>query len=62
MNEPIALDCILNKVTTLVDGGWRVAFDCQVNAGEQLVNLVKMRHERLYLVVMTAEQMALSLE
>lgn len=56
MKEPIAIQANLQKVTTLVDGGWRLSFDCSDTEGKQLILLNELKEENLYVVVLTEEQ------
>jgi hypothetical protein len=53
---PILLECIFSKATTLVDGGWRVSFDCTEEMAEPVMEASRLKGERLYCVVMTEAQ------
>lgn len=56
MQEPVALQGIFSKATTLVDGGWRVSFDLSEQMGDQVAELTKLRGIAIYVIAMTPEQ------
>lgn len=56
MQEPVALQGVFTKATTLVDCSWRVSFDCSENMADKVAELSKLRGEALYLIVMTEQQ------
>lgn len=54
--EPVAVEAIFSKATTLVDGAWRVSFDLGEHQGESVTQMHQMKDQPLMLVVMTQEQ------
>jgi len=47
----LKLDAQLNKITTTIDGGWRVTFDLGDWAGPSLATLAEVRDHPLTLIV-----------
>lgn len=43
----ITFQAILNKITTTVDGGWRVSFDVSASDSEAMLELAKLRDTTL---------------
>lgn len=56
MNEPIAIQCIFAKATTLVDKGWRISLDLSENSSDQVVKIASLTDQPLYVVIMNEEQ------
>lgn len=49
----IAIECIFNKATTTVDGGWNLTFSLPETMGAEVAEASTLRGESLYVVVMT---------
>ena len=45
----VTFQAILNKITTTVDGGWRVTFDVSDSDSNAMLDLAKMRETTLQL-------------
>lgn len=54
--EPIAIQAIFGKATTMVDGSWRFSFDSAENQGPNIAKIAGMRGTLLYVVIMTEDQ------
>lgn len=43
----ITFSSVLNKITTTIDGGWRITFDVSDSESENMTDLAMMRNRRL---------------
>lgn len=50
--KPIGIPAAFCKATTLVDGGWRISFDCGLDAAAEIAQLAQYQGQLLYVVVM----------
>lgn len=44
----------LNRITTTIDGGWRVSFDVPQSESESIMQLADKRDENLQIAVVTS--------
>ena len=54
--EPIAIQAIFAKATTLVDGGWRLSLDLSEDSSDQISKIADLKDEPLYITIITTEQ------
>ena len=47
MSEPITFHATVNKVQTVVDGGWRVTLDVPESESASILELAKLREQVL---------------
>lgn len=50
----ITFQAILNKITTTIDGGWRVSFDVPQSESEEVMKLSEKRDQNLQVAVVTS--------
>lgn len=53
--EGIVIDGLLSKITTTVDGGWKITFDLGSDMTEIVSQLSKMRDEYLRIVILKVD-------
>lgn len=51
----IVFTAVINKATTLVDGGWRISFDLPADASLSVAQLSQYRDQVITLVVIPEE-------
>jgi hypothetical protein len=54
--EPIAVQAIFARATTICDGAWRISFDISEQSGDKAAQIAALKGESLFLVVMTEDQ------
>ncbi len=54
----ISFNAILNRITTTVDGGWRITFDIPQTEVAEMLKLSGLREENLQVVVLTSTMIA----
>jgi len=56
--KAISFNAIFNKITSTIDGGWRVSFDVPASDSGSLLELAALREDNLKVVVMNSEMIA----
>lgn len=51
-SEPIALDALISKITSTIDGGWRISIDVPESSNEEIKQLIDLKGQAVKVVIM----------
>lgn len=54
----ISFNAMINRITTTIDGGWRVTFDVPQSETQSMMELSALRDENLQIVALTSAMIA----
>jgi hypothetical protein len=54
--ESVVIQAVVTKATTTVDGGWRFTFETDETQGTQIIELMKLKHEIVNLIIVRSSE------